>query len=29
LPIRYVGIGEKMDDLIPFDPKQYVNSLFE
>src|SRR5205085_7673002 len=29
LPIRYVGIGEKMDDLIPFDPKQYVDSLFE
>ncbi|HEV2914339.1 MAG TPA: signal recognition particle-docking protein FtsY [Pyrinomonadaceae bacterium] len=29
LPIRYAGIGEKVDDLVEFDPKQYVNSLFE
>jgi len=29
LPIRYVGTGEQMDDLIPFDSQQYVNSLFE
>jgi len=29
LPIRYVGIGEKVDDLVVFDPEQYVNSLFE
>jgi fused signal recognition particle receptor len=29
LPIRYVGIGEKMEDLAPFDPQQYVHSLFE
>ena len=28
LPIRYVGIGEKVDDLVVFDPEQYVNSLF-
>jgi fused signal recognition particle receptor len=28
LPIRYAGIGEKVDDLVVFDPKQYVNSLF-
>jgi fused signal recognition particle receptor len=28
LPIRYVGIGEKMDDLVVFDPEQYVNGLF-
>jgi fused signal recognition particle receptor len=28
LPIRYVGIGEKLDDLVVFDPEQYVNSLF-
>jgi fused signal recognition particle receptor len=28
LPIRFVGIGEGMDDLIPFDPAQYVDALF-
>ncbi len=29
LPIRYVGIGEKIDDLIVFDPVKYAQSLFE
>lgn len=29
LPIRYAGIGEKVDDLVVFDSQQYVNSLFE
>lgn len=29
LPIRYVGIGEKVDDLVVFDPELYVNGLFE
>jgi len=29
LPIRYAGIGEKVDDLVVFDPEQYVNALFE
>ena len=28
LPIRYAGIGEKVDDLVIFDPQHYVNSLF-
>src|SRR5215213_3000624 len=28
LPIRYAGIGEKVDDLVVFDSHQYVNSLF-
>ena len=28
IPIRYVGVGEGMDDLIPFDPPQYVDALF-
>ncbi|MGZ8847022.1 MAG: signal recognition particle-docking protein FtsY [Pyrinomonadaceae bacterium] len=28
LPIRYAGIGEKVDDLVVFDAEQYVNSLF-
>jgi fused signal recognition particle receptor len=29
LPIRYAGIGEKVDDLVEFKPEQYVNGLFE
>lgn len=29
LPIRFVGTGEQMDDLVPFDAKTYVNSLFD
>ena len=29
LPIQFVGIGEKIDDLLPFDPKEFVESLFE
>ena len=28
LPIRYVGVGEKIDDLLPFDPDTFVDSLF-
>ena len=29
LPIRYIGVGEKIDDLLPFEPETFVNSLFE
>jgi fused signal recognition particle receptor len=29
LPIRYVGVGEAIDDLIPFSPEDYVTALFE
>ena len=29
LPIRYCGIGEQADDLVVFDPKAYVEGLFE
>jgi fused signal recognition particle receptor len=29
LPIRYVGIGEKADDLVRFDAESFVRSLFE
>lgn len=28
LPIRYVGIGEQVDDLMVFEPESYVNGLF-
>jgi fused signal recognition particle receptor len=29
LPIRYIGVGEKTDDLLPFDPEQFIASIFE
>ena len=29
LPIRFVGTGERMDDLVPFDAQTYVNSLLD
>ena len=29
LPIRYVGVGEGIDDLIPFSADEYVDALFE
>ena len=28
LPIRYVGVGEQKEDLLPFDPEQFIESLF-
>jgi fused signal recognition particle receptor len=29
LPIRYIGVGEKIDDLLPFDPETFINSIFQ
>jgi fused signal recognition particle receptor len=29
LPIRYVGVGEGIDDLIPFSSRDYVDALFQ
>ena len=29
VPVRYIGLGEKMTDLQLFDPDQFVDSLFE
>ncbi len=29
IPIKFVGLGEKADDLQPFDPKQFAEALFE
>jgi fused signal recognition particle receptor len=29
LPIRYIGVGEKVEDLLPFDPEKYIQSIFE
>jgi fused signal recognition particle receptor len=29
LPIRYAGIGEGIDDLVPFSAEEYIDGLFE
>ena len=29
LPIRYVGVGEGVDDLLPFSPQEYVSAIFQ
>lgn len=29
LPIRYVGVGEKIEDMLPFDAERFVASLFD
>jgi fused signal recognition particle receptor len=29
LPVKFIGVGEHLDDLEPFDPETYVAALFE
>ena len=29
LPIRFIGVGEKVEDLLPFEPDKFVASLFD
>jgi len=29
IPVKFVGVGEAADDLIPFEPNDYVDTLFE
>ena len=29
LPIRYIGVGEGIDDLLPFKSKEFVDALFD
>ncbi|HEX7153361.1 MAG TPA: signal recognition particle-docking protein FtsY [Thermoanaerobaculia bacterium] len=29
IPVKFVGVGEAAEDLIPFDPQAYVDTLFE
>ena len=29
IPIRFIGVGEQIDDLRPFDAKEYVAALFD
>jgi len=28
LPVRYIGLGEELEDLQPFDPREFVEALF-
>lgn len=29
IPVKFVGVGEKIDDLMPFDPRAFVEGIFE
>lgn len=29
IPVKFIGMGEQMTDLLIFDKKEFVNSLFE
>jgi fused signal recognition particle receptor len=29
LPVRYAGVGEKLEDILPFDPAAFVDSLLD
>ena len=29
LPIKFIGVGEKIEDLIPFDSKEFGDALFK
>jgi fused signal recognition particle receptor len=29
IPVKYIGVGEKLDDLQTFDPQSFVNALFK
>ena len=28
IPVRYIGVGEQIDDLMPFDPTFFIEGLF-
>ena len=29
IPVKFIGVGERMDDLQPFDRRAFVDALFE
>lgn len=29
LPVKFVGVGEGLDDLVPFNPQEYIEALFK
>jgi fused signal recognition particle receptor len=28
IPVKFIGVGEKIDDMEPFDAQEFVNALF-
>jgi fused signal recognition particle receptor len=28
IPVQWVGLGEGIEDLVPFDPESYVQGIF-
>ena len=28
IPVKFVGVGESVEDLQPFDPEEFVNAVF-
>ena len=28
LPVRYIGVGEQLDDMQPFDAKEFIDAIF-
>lgn len=29
IPLKFIGVGEKIDDMRPFDPEEFISALFE
>ena len=29
LPVKYIGVGESVDDLMPFQPKEFAEALLQ
>ncbi len=29
IPLKFIGVGEKIDDMRPFDPDEFISALFE
>jgi fused signal recognition particle receptor len=29
IPVKYIGVGESIDDLKPFHPEEFIKALFE
>ena len=29
IPVKFIGVGEGIDDLRPFEPKEFINAFFE
>jgi fused signal recognition particle receptor len=29
IPVKFIGVGEKIDDMKPFDSKDFASALFE